>query len=86
MSGQEKPPEGTRLRVVSDLSRCIGAGLCVGLAPGTFELGADGQVLVLRSQVDGETPEETLEGIRRAIDSCPTAALSLREEQDSQPS
>lgn len=68
-----------RLRVVSDVSRCIGAGLCVGLAPGTFDLGADGQVLVLHSQVDGET----LARIRRAIDSCPTAALSLKEEQDS---
>ena len=79
MSGQERPPAGTRLRVVSDVSRCIGAGLCVGLAPGTFDLGTDGQVVVLRSLADAES----LERIRQAIDSCPTAALGLEEEQGS---
>ncbi|MGZ4518538.1 MAG: ferredoxin [Mycobacteriaceae bacterium] len=49
--------------------------MCVGLAPKVFDLSDDDQVVILQA----DPPEEQLDRVRKAIDRCPKAALSLHE-------
>lgn len=59
---------------VVDQSQCIGCGLCVDLAPGTFELNAASLSEVINPTGD---PEEV---IQEAIDNCPVSCISWAEE------
>lgn len=54
---------------------CEGNAVCVGLAPKVFDLSDDDQVVILQA----DPPEEQLDRVRKAIDRCPKAALSLHE-------
>ena len=58
-----------------DRTRCTGLGVCEAIAPEFFEVGGDGEMLVLRAEVAPEA--EAL--VREAIESCPTQALSWSE-------
>ena len=65
------------MKVVADLEVCIGAGVCVLTAPEVFDQGAeDGLVRVLVGEV--LAGEEQL--VRDAVDLCPSAALSIAED------
>ncbi|MFI0479630.1 ferredoxin [Actinomadura sp. 9N215] len=61
------------MKVSADRDRCIGAGHCAITAPGVFDNGDDGLVVVL-------TPEPE-DGDRQAVDRaerlCPSRAISL---------
>jgi len=64
------------MRIVVDWDRCTGMGMCESLAPDVFEVDDDGSL-----QVHAETVPEGMErDVREAVASCPTEALSLREE------
>jgi ferredoxin len=65
---RSQPRSGIRI----DRQRCIGSGVCVVHAPGSFDVGDDAKVTLL----DGSDP---IEAIRAAIEGCPTRALSLVE-------
>jgi ferredoxin len=66
------------MKVIADLEVCIGAGVCVLTAPDVFDQGADdGLVRVLVEEVPGD--EERL--VREAVDLCPSAALSISEDE-----
>lgn len=52
---------------------CRGLGECEALAPLVFEVQDYGAVEVLVDDV----PAEELENVRRAVDRCPTSALTL---------
>lgn len=74
--GPPGTPEGpaARHRIVVDRDRCIGTENCARLAPGTFDVDDDGYV-VLRA--DGT---DDWNAVVEAIESCPTQALSLRDD------
>jgi len=64
---------GDQLKVSADRERCIGSGMCVFAAPGTFEQDDEAKVVVLVDSADAS------DIIRAAIESCPTRALTLTE-------
>ncbi|MFC4585282.1 ferredoxin [Sphaerisporangium corydalis] len=62
------------MRINADTDRCIGAGMCVLTAPDVFDQSEDdGTVLVL----EPEPPEARRAAVRRAVQVCPSGALSL---------
>jgi ferredoxin len=66
------------MKVIADLDVCIGAGVCVLTAPDVFDQGADdGLVRVLFEEVPAD--KERL--VREAVDLCPSAALSISEDE-----
>jgi ferredoxin len=67
-----------RFEIRVDRARCIGSGVCVVHAPGTFDVGDDAKVALL----DGCDP---IERIRAAVEGCPTRALALAELREGDP-
>ena len=64
------------MKIVADLTRCIGAGQCVVNAPDFFAQDEDsGLVVVSRENV----PDELREEVEMAVYACPTRALSLSD-------
>lgn len=62
------------MRIVADLAKCEGLGMCEAMAPDFFEVGEDGVVDVL-----DETPgEDQRTDLTAAVDACPVLALSLQ--------
>jgi ferredoxin len=60
-------------RVHVDREACIGAGLCVLAAPGTFDQGDDGLVVVV-----GDAPPDPADpAVQGAARHCPSGALTL---------
>jgi ferredoxin len=59
-----------------DRDRCIGSGMCLVYAPGTFAHDAETKAVVdLASADDVET-------IRTAVEACPTGALELTTDRE----
>lgn len=82
-----------KLRIKVDPDLCIGAASCVTIDPATFQLNAENKADVLdHSQViDGpsyertmEVTEEEKENIILAAQSCPTLAIFIYDENDTQ--
>lgn len=63
------------MRVVVDRDRCEGNAICVGIAPGLFELDDDDYAVVIANPI----PAEAEELAERAIADCPRAALTRRD-------
>jgi ferredoxin len=61
------------MRIHADRERCVGSGMCVFHAPDVFDQDVDGAVLVRVSDADPERDDH----VQRAVDGCPTSALSL---------
>jgi ferredoxin len=61
------------VRIIADLDRCEGHGLCAEQAPAVFDLDDDGELV--HHFADADLPNEHEAPGRRAIDSCPVAAL-----------
>lgn len=61
------------MRVVVDFDRCQSNAVCMGIAPGVFEVGDDGFLSIL----DEEPSEELRPKLEEAVRSCPTQAISL---------
>lgn len=62
------------MRIAIDRDKCIGIGICEGLAPGAFEIREDGTLAVTPDLDPAEN--KAVEG---AVAACPTAALQLLE-------
>jgi ferredoxin len=63
------------MQVIADYDRCEGHGLCVDQAPDVFELDDEGDLV---HHFDGtDLPAAHEASGRRAVDSCPVAALRL---------
>lgn len=63
------------MRVVVDYTACEANAFCEAIAPETFAVDEADQL-----HVRGEPTDENLDRVRRAVDACPRAALSLRSE------
>ncbi|UGT62637.1 ferredoxin [Nocardia asteroides] len=61
------------MKIVLDPDQCEANGICVGLAPGVFDLDDD-DVLHLRA---AEVPADDRAAIEEAVAQCPKAALRL---------
>jgi ferredoxin len=63
------------MRIVVDRSKCTGLGLCESVAPDFFEVQEDGSLELLQSEAaEVQRPE-----LLRAVQVCPTSALSLAD-------
>jgi ferredoxin len=67
------------MKVVADLDVCIGAGNCVHTAPDVFDQSPDDGTVRLLVDV---VPAEDAALVREAVDLCPSAALSIRDENE----
>ncbi|MCW2984461.1 MAG: ferredoxin [Conexibacter sp.] len=56
-----------------DMDKCCGNGMCCGLAPEYFELGADGTLHVLQSTARADDRDV----LEQAVLCCPVEAISL---------
>lgn len=54
-----------------DRTACIGCGVCLAYAPGSLAHDESGQAVLI------DPPADSLDQVRRAVDSCPTGALEL---------
>ena len=61
------------MRIEVDRDLCASTGGCEALAPGVFEIGDDGVLVVL----EPEPGPADLPDVRNAIQACPTRALRL---------
>ena len=64
------------MRIVVDLDKCTGLGMCEAEAPDLFEVQDDGSLLVLIEKPDEERRAE----LEAAVEACPTEALSIEED------
>ena len=64
------------MKATVDQYLCIGCGVCVGLCPQVFCMGADGKSGAYRP-----VTEETLSPVQEAMDSCPVTAISWLENE-----
>ena len=64
------------MRIVVDLDRCTGLGMCEAEAPELFEVQDDGSLVILN---DTPTEQQRAEA-EAAVGSCPTEALSIVED------
>ncbi len=61
------------MKIEVDRGKCVGLGLCEAASPDHFEVGDDGQLVLVSDMVTyGQRAE-----VEEAIRSCPTAALRL---------
>jgi ferredoxin len=61
-------------RVEVDREACMGSGMCIVYAPGSFE--HDDETKAVFQQ----PPGDALDAVRTAIEACPTGALTLIED------
>ena len=57
--------------VVIDRELCMGSGLCITYAPGTFEHDDEARAVLRTSTTDA------LDEVRSAVEACPTGAIQL---------
>ncbi len=63
------------MRIVVDLEKCVGHGICETIAEDVFEVGDGGFVLIAAP----ERPESDRERMAQAVAQCPAGALSLTD-------
>lgn len=62
-----------RVLVRVDRERCVGAAMCVAVAPETFMIDAQGKAVVIIHSAD------EAERVRQAAEECPAAAVILED-------
>lgn len=66
---------GGGLSVAVDAELCMGSGVCIAFAPGTFAHDADTKAIVL------EPAGDPVADIEAAVEGCPTGVIMLAEEE-----
>lgn len=61
------------MKVTIDRELCMGAGLCVLYAPGTFTHDTETKAVVV------DHPTDDIDAVRNAAGACPTAAITIDE-------
>lgn len=62
-------------RIVVDRTRCEANAVCQRIAPEIFQVGEEDEMTVLKEEVG----DDLLELVKRAVQRCPRAALSIVE-------
>ena len=70
--------ENRSYKVTVDLDLCQGHAMCELEAPDVFRVPKRGVVEIL----DPEPPDDIREDVERAIEMCPTQAISIKDEGD----
>ncbi len=65
------------MKIVVDYDLCGSNAVCMGIAPEVFEVRDDGFLYVLNE----EPGPELADNVRMAVNNCPTAAISLVEDE-----
>lgn len=65
-----------RLKLVIDLDRCAGTGVCVLTAPQVFDQSDENGKVFVQANANLEDHDRA---VREAVANCPTRALSLKE-------
>jgi ferredoxin len=65
-------------RIEADLDLCQGHAMCELEAPDYFHVPKRGKVEV----IDSEPPGDARDEVERAVESCPTRALFIKEKED----
>ncbi|MGH9110265.1 MAG: ferredoxin [Acidimicrobiales bacterium] len=65
------------MKVVVDMDVCASNAVCMGIVPEVFEVRDDGILYVL----DEHPPEALRDRLEEAVNSCPTGAISLVEDE-----
>ena len=65
-------------RIEVDLDLCQGHAMCELEAPDFFHVPKRGKVEI----IDPEPPEDVRDEIQRAVESCPTQALFIKEKEE----
>ena len=66
------------MKVLLNREACIGCGACAALCEDIFEIDNEGLSVVKKNEVKDEDIELT----RDAIESCPTGAIELKEDEE----
>ncbi|MFM9377859.1 ferredoxin [Gordonia sp. VNK21] len=61
------------MKVTVDYGKCAGLGICESLAPEFFEVNDDGDLDLLKEDIE---PDE-LQSVREAVAGCPAEALRI---------
>lgn len=61
------------MRVTVDHGKCTGLGICESLAPEYFEVHDNGDLLLLKEEID----RDELQSVEEAVAGCPTEALRI---------
>ena len=69
------------MRVVADRDRCVTAGLCVLTAPAVFTQDDEAGTVILLME---RPPPGLRAAVREAVNLCPSGAISLDLEDDSE--
>jgi ferredoxin len=64
------------MKVRVDPTVCAGFSVCLGLCPEVFELHEDGYAVVRVAEV----PPKFEDIVRRAVDQCPSGAITISED------
>jgi ferredoxin len=62
--------------ITVDRERCMGSGMCIVYAPGTFAHDDQAKAIVV------DPAGDAFDVIRTAVEACPTSALTLEREQE----
>jgi ferredoxin len=65
------PEEDASWTISVDRELCLGSGMCIVYAPGTFAHDAEAKAIVVNPEGD------PIEEIRTAVEGCPVGALKL---------
>lgn len=60
-------------KIVVDFAKCSGIGICESIAPEFYEVNDDGDLVLMRADVDAEN----LQAIEKTVLECPAGALSI---------
>ena len=66
------------MKVLLNRDACIGCGACAALCENIFEIDNEGISVVKKEEVQGED----IELAKDAIESCPTGAIELEENEE----
>ena len=65
----------TSPNIVVDRELCMGSGMCIVYAPGTFAHDDETKAVVV------DPAGDPIESIRNAVQACPTSAITLTEDE-----
>jgi ferredoxin len=69
------PESGAAPTITVDRELCMGSGMCIVYAPGTFAHDDETKAVVV------DPAGDPIESIRNAVQACPTSAISLTEDE-----